>query len=125
MFRTCLLVLMASASVGGIALGQDLNLPPGSFSVSLNDLKQRHLAPTGKPCLTITTFAKAQRINPKIFEHWIAAANSCGQRIKLKVCYYKTDDCVAIDVPPFEKKETVLGIFPSLNSFQIETKEQF
>jgi hypothetical protein len=125
MFRTWLIGLVVVASLGGIAFGQDLSQPSGKISVALNDLNRLHLSPTGKPCLTITTHAKAQLINPKIFEHLVVAANACGQRIKLKVCYSGTQDCVVMDVPPFGEKETVVGIFPALKYFKIETKEQF
>ena len=125
MFRTCLIGFVAVASSGGIAFGQDLSQPSGRISVALNDLNRLHMSPTGKPCLTITKRAKAQLINPKIFEHWVVATNACGQRIKLKVCYSGTQDCVVVDVPPFGEKETEIGIFPALKYFQIETKEQF
>ena len=125
MLRTWLIGFVAVASSSGIAFGQDLSQPSGRISVALNDLNRLHLSPTGKPCLTVTKYAKAQIINPKILEHWVVATNACGQRIKLKVCYFGTQDCVVIDVPPFGEKGTVIGIFPSLKYFQIETKEQF
>ena len=93
MFRTWLIGLVAVAFLCRIAFGQDLSQPSGKISVALNDLNRLHLSPTGKPCLRITTDAKAQLINPKIFEHWVVATNACAQRIKLKACYSGTQDC--------------------------------
>ena len=83
------------------------------------------MAPTGKPCLVLHGYAKPQTINPNIFEHRIAASNGCGQNIKVKVCYHGSDDCITIDVPPWDRKDSVLGIYPALRDFKFDAKEQF
>jgi hypothetical protein len=54
--------------------------------------------------------------NEDIYQHWI---------IKVRVCYYKTDHCIDMDVPAWEKKESVPAIFPALKRFQFDVKEQF
>ena len=61
----------------------------GWLSAEFKPVKSSALAPTGKPCLVLHGYAKAQTINPNIFEHRIAATNSCGQNIKVKVCYHR------------------------------------
>ena len=83
------------------------------------------MAPTGKPCLTIQGYAKPQTINPHIFEHWVGVANGCGQDIKLRVCYFGSQDCIPLDVPPWGRKDSVLGIYPALPDFRFEAREQF
>jgi len=109
----------------GQALGQNAAGPIGGFGPVQNDLARRHWGPTGSPCLSIQGYAKPERVNKDIFQHLIRATNGCGQAIKVHICYYKTDHCIDMDVPAWEKKESVLGIFPALKRFQFEAKEQF
>ena len=86
---------------------------------------RRHLGPTGKPCLTIRGQPRAETINPKLFIHMIVAANDCYKRIKLQVCYYRSQHCVAMDVPPYGHEEVVLGVMPAMSGFRFEFREQF
>jgi hypothetical protein len=65
-----------------------------------------------------------ERINKNIYEHWIRASNSCGQNIKLQVCYHKTGDCIVMNVPPWQEKNSVLGISPGQKEFQYDAKER-
>ena len=55
----------------------------------------------------------------------ILANNDCSQVIKLKVCYYQSQRCVPFAVPPYGRKEVVLGIMPAMKEFQFEYREQF
>jgi hypothetical protein len=84
----------------------------------------RHFSPTGKPCIGLESYATAQLINKNIYEHWIKASNSCGQNIKVQVCYRKTDDCIVMNVSPWENKNAVLGIQPNMKNFQYDAKEK-
>jgi hypothetical protein len=84
----------------------------------------RHFGSTGKPCIALESRATAQRINKNIYEHWITATNSCGQNIKVQVCYQKTDDCIVMNVPPWESTNSVLGIYPNARDFQYDAKER-
>jgi hypothetical protein len=83
------------------------------------------MGPNGKPCLAVVGYAKPQVINKSIYEHWIMARNSCGQNIKLRVCYHGTDNCFVMTVPPWDSKNSVLGIYPMTRDFQYDAKEQF
>jgi hypothetical protein len=85
---------------------------------------ERHLSATGKPCITLDSYVTAQLINKNIYEHWIKAANSCGQNIKVQVCYRQSDDCIVMNVPPYENKNAVLGIQPDMKQFQYDAKEK-
>jgi hypothetical protein len=144
-FRAGFLGAIALAALGGLASGQSSvplphgmlpapnDLASGQSSASSShgifptpdDLNRRHRGPTGKPCLALEGYAKAEAINPRIFEHWVGVTNSCGQQIKVQVCYDKTQDCIAMSVPPYERKDSVLGIFPALADFRYDAKEQF
>src|SRR5215831_10754559 len=101
--------------------------PPASGSVIPTpfDASRHHMGPTGKPCLNLSSWAKAQVVNKHIYEHWVGATNRCGQNIKVRVCYYKTRDCITMDVPPWGRKDSVLGIYPALANFRFEAREQF
>jgi hypothetical protein len=43
----------------------------------------------------------------------------------MQVCYYKTQRCIPMNIPPWERKEAVLGIFPALKEFRFEYVEEF
>jgi hypothetical protein len=92
---------------------------------SPNDLNIRHKGPTGKPCLNLSSASIPLAANRDMLDQVISAVNSCGQRIKVNVCYYKTQHCILMDVPPFERKDAVLGILPKFSDFRFEFKEQF
>ena len=124
MFRVRLLTIFFLTVLGGQAFGQSA-APAIGFAPVQNDLTKRHWGPTGSPCLAIQGFSKAEAVNKDINQHWIKVTNSCGQAIKVRICYYKTDHCINMDVLAWEKKESMLGIFPALNRFQFEAKEQF
>jgi hypothetical protein len=125
MYRAVFLGPMVLALLGDLASGQTLVPSSGGLLPSPNDAGRRHLAPTGLPCLKLEGYTKAEIINPHIYEHWVSAANNCGQNIKLQICYYKTQDCIAVNVPPWGRKDSVLGIYPALKDFRYDAKEQF
>jgi hypothetical protein len=125
MLRAGFLGSIALALPGGLASGQTLVPSSRSIFQSPEDANKRHMAPTGKPCLSLYGYTQAQKINPNIFEHWVGVTNACGQTIKLKICYYKTQDCIPVDAPPWGRKEIVLGIYPALKDFRYDAKEQF
>jgi hypothetical protein len=122
--RFRLIAIVFLTVIGGHALGQSA-VPAIGFAPVQSDLARRHWGPTGSPCLAIQGYTKAEVVNKDIYQHWIKAINSCGQAIKVRICYYKSDHCIDMDVPAFEKKESVLGIFPALKRFQFDVKEKF
>jgi hypothetical protein len=125
MWRVWMLGFFILATLGDAALGQSLFRSSGGIFPTPNELNRRHMAPTGKPCLAFEAYAKAQAVNKNIYEHWVGAKNSCGQHIKVQVCYYQSHDCIIMDVPPWDRQDSVLGIYPALKEFRYETKEQF
>jgi hypothetical protein len=123
--RAGLLVAGILCCQGDLAIAQSGAPSAGSIFGGPSDIAKRHLTTTGKPCLTFTAEARPQLVNRDIFDHWIAAVNGCPLRIKVNVCYYRSLHCVLMDLPPYDRKETVLGFFPKQKDFRYEYKEQF
>jgi hypothetical protein len=122
--RPQLLLLIVLALFAETAFAQGIN-PPSGIAPVQDDLSKHHTDPTGRPCLAIQGYAKPEFVNKNIYQHWIRMANSCGQNIRVRVCYYNTEDCILGNVPAWEKKEYILGIFPALKQFKFQFKEQF
>ena len=85
----------------------------------------RHRAPTGSPCLAVGGFARPHYVNPNLYDHVITVLNSCPQRITMQVCYYRTQDCIPMEIPGGERKEAILGTMPSTKYFRFEFREHF
>jgi hypothetical protein len=92
-------------------------------SQDLNLLRHRDFA--GKPCLLVEGMARPHTTNPNLFDHVINTINNCPQKLRLQVCYYKSPQCVWLDVPGRERKEALLGTLPSIRDFRYEFHEQF
>jgi hypothetical protein len=87
------------------------------------DRKHRDFA--GKPCLETSGVSHPLASNPRVLNHAVSLNNHCAERIKAKVCYYKTDECTDVDVPGNSRKEQVIGVFPAMQIFRYDVKEQF
>jgi hypothetical protein len=85
----------------------------------------RHRDFTGKPCLTVTGLARQHIINRDVYDHVITVSNACPQRITIRVCYYRTDDCIPMEIPGRERKEARLGAMPAVKEFGFEFRERF
>jgi hypothetical protein len=86
---------------------------------------RKHLDITGKPCLETTGNAIPLASNPRILTHSVSLDNRCLERIKARICYHGTDHCTDVDVPARSRKEVVIGVFPALQQFRYDVKEQF
>jgi hypothetical protein len=91
-----------------------------------NDLaNHRHLDFAGKPCLASGSVSHPLASNPRIFNHAVSLDNHCVTAIKVKVCYYRTDECTAVQVPAHGRVEQIIGVFPAMEQFRYEVKEIF
>jgi hypothetical protein len=94
--------------------------------VAQNNLANRqHLDYGGKPCLTSVGAAQPLASNPHILNHAVILDNRCFEAIRAKVCYYNTDECTNVQVPPHGRKEQIIGVFPAMQQFRYEVKEVF
>lgn len=100
------------------------NLRAQGFSNS-DSLDRKHRDFGGKACLETNGVSRPLASNPRILTHAVVLDNHCSDRIKAKVCYYKTDDCTDVDVPGKSSKEQTIGVFPAMQVFRYEVKEQF
>jgi len=111
-------------TLGGVGVRAPTEVGP-TFGPSSSNEILRHRSPIGIPCLAVSGFARPHVVNPNVYDHVIAAKNSCPQRITIKVCYYKSLDCIPMEVPGGERKEAVLGTLPATKDFRFEFREQF
>jgi len=95
----------------------------GYTTSELGARKHRDFA--GKLCLETNGNSSALASNPKILNHSVILDNRCFEPIKAKVCYHGTDECTDVEVPPRSRKEQVIGVFPAMQLFRYDVKEQF
>jgi hypothetical protein len=79
----------------------------------------------GKPCVSVYGFARPYVTNPNLFDHVIVASNGCTEVIRMRVCYYRTQDCIAMEIPSRGRKEALLGTLPAMKDFRYEFRERF
>jgi hypothetical protein len=100
------------------------NLRAQGFTSS-DGLDQKHRDFAGKACLETSGVSHALASNPRILTHAVVLDNHCSDRIKAKVCYYKTDECTDVEVPGKSTKEQTIGVFPAMQVFRYDVREQF
>ena len=86
---------------------------------------RKHRDFAGKPCLQTEGVARPLASNPRILNHAVSLDNHCNDAIKVRVCYYRSDDCTEVSVPGHARKEQIIGVFPAMQLFRYEVKEQF
>jgi hypothetical protein len=127
-------------STGGLYLP---NQSQSSVQPDLHPSIRMHKDSRGKSCVTVAAYSRPKTdfrkifgghdtsaseqtdIKSKIYEHIISAQNRCGQTIKLKVCYYESQNCVSLDVPGYDRQEASLGVAPGMPGFRYQYTEQF
>jgi hypothetical protein len=77
-----------------------------------------------KPCLDFESASRRQVVNPAMFDHLVSVANRCYKPIKLKVCYFKSENCIDVEVAGQQRKDVVLGT-SSNGFFRHSYKEKF
>jgi hypothetical protein len=95
----------------------------GFTTSDLADRKHRDFA--GKPCLETDGTTQPLASNPRVLNHIVSLDNHCLEQIKVRICYHGTEDCTDVDVPPRSRKEQLIGVFPAMQQFRYDVKEQF
>jgi hypothetical protein len=108
-------------------VGGTYPMPPRTPLIASNQNTEilRHRDPAGRPCLGVGGYARAYSTQATLYDHVILATNSCAKTIKVSVCYYKSQQCVTLDVPGRSQREGTLGTMPSIKDFQFEFRERF
>jgi hypothetical protein len=84
-----------------------------------------HRDPLNRPCLQIEAASRRHVINPNVYDHVVSVYNRCLKTIKLRVCYYKSDHCIDMELQPQKRVDSVLGIFPNMQYFRYSYREKF
>lgn len=87
---------------------------PGTPSITMQGQAEDTGSPVirnalGRPCLDVEAAARAHVVNPNMVDHLVSLKNNCPRLIKVKVCYFNSDRCNNIDIPPYKRADTVLG----------------
>jgi hypothetical protein len=114
---------LSPANVGSVGLRPAAPDAP-TFSPSSGPEILRHRSPTGSLCLSVTGQARPHFANTAVYDHVITAKNNCAQRITIRVCYYKSMECMPMEIPGGERKEMVLGTLPGVGAFRFEFHEK-
>lgn len=72
----------------------------------------------GRPCLDIEAAARSHAINQKMFDHVVSIKNNCPRKINVRVCYYGSDKCNAIDLLGYKRVDTILGTMTGIKVFR-------
>jgi hypothetical protein len=84
-----------------------------------------HKSPDGKACISVHPSARPQIVNPKIIDQIVMVNNSCGQSIKVQVCYADSSDCIIVSLNGYQKLQRILGIASGSTTFRFEYRELF
>lgn len=72
----------------------------------------------GKPCLDIEAAARSETVNPDMLEHVVSVKNNCSRLIKVKVCYYGSEQCKQFDLQGYKRVDTILGVMRAIRFFR-------
>lgn len=111
-------------TIGSSGIRPPLDTTP-TFGASAGTEILRHRDFAGKACLDVGGLARAHTMDPNLYDHVISVRNNCPQRIALQVCYYRTRDCIPMEVPGGARKDAILGTLPSGKDFRFEFREKF
>lgn len=112
---------LTAPSYGGTAGAPPVPEAP-KFGVQKNALLQQHQTPAGKLCISINPNAKAQIVNPHVYDHTLLLRNDCSQPIKIMACYFHTENCKTFTVAGYKRELKLFGIATE-KEFRYEARE--
>lgn len=125
------LLVVESAAQGQGAMAQLVNpVSPLQSRLTLqgggeNSALTVHRDPLGKPCLDFEAASRAHVINPDVYDNIVSIQNRCSKPIKLRLCYYKSENCIDVEILAQQRKDTVLGVYPHMQYFRYSYQEKF
>lgn len=72
----------------------------------------------GRPCLDLEAAARGQVVNPDMLDHVVSVKNNCARLIKVKVCYFGSEQCRQFDVQGYKRVDTILGTMRGVKFFR-------
>lgn len=117
--RKVALIAALVAGIGSTASGQSsqpaarltIQGPAEQAGITVKDA-------LGKPCLDIEAAARPETINPDMLEHVVSLKNNCSRLIKVKLCYYNSEQCKQFDVQGYRRVDTTLGVMKGVKFFR-------
>lgn len=62
-----------------------------------------------RPCLDVEAMTRSHAVNRDMIDHVVSIRNNCPRSIKVKVCYYNSETCNALEVLGYKRVDTLLG----------------
>lgn len=62
-----------------------------------------------RPCLDVEAMSRTHIVNSQIMDDIVSVKNNCPRAIKVKVCYFGSENCNLFDVQAYKRVDTVLG----------------
>lgn len=78
----------------------------------------------GKPCLDMEAIARAHITNRAMLDHVVSVRNDCPRSIKIRVCYYHSDQCNDVDVGGYKRVDTILGTMMGVQYFRYSVTQR-
>lgn len=78
----------------------------------------------GRPCLDVEAAARRETINPDMLEHVVSVKNNCSRSLKVKVCYYGSEQCKQFDVQRYQRVDTILGVMRGIQFFRYTVSQK-
>lgn len=72
----------------------------------------------GRPCLDVEAVARPEVVNHEMLDHVVSIKNNCVRTVKVKLCYYNSQDCKQFDVQGYKRIDTILGTMKGINFFR-------
>lgn len=87
--------------------------------------KKIHKDYSGHPCLKYEAVARSHTLKPDLYDHVVSTTNKCPTRIKVKLCYPGSDNCVEAEIAAYGRKDVMLGVQPKTKFFRYVATEKF
>lgn len=71
-----------------------------------------------RPCLDVEAAARPHATNRDVVDHVVSVKNNCPRLIKMKVCYFNSDNCNSFDLTGYKRIDTVLGTMTGIKMFK-------
>lgn len=71
-----------------------------------------------RPCLDIEAASRAHTVNRELFDHVVSIKNRCTKLIKVKICYFNSENCKSVDMGSYQREDLILGTMTKVNSFR-------
>lgn len=76
-----------------------------------------------RPCLDVEAAARAHTVNKNLFDHVISVRNRCARLIKVKVCYFNSDNCRTSNIGGYQREDVILGTM-TVNTFRYSISQK-